>query len=141
MFDLTKATRTLLCYINAVVPWNATFYNFIFENSYPPSFGFAMVFTDTSRDIIIILRMDIRAWNVKEWNVLKSLAVTTFCKKEKKESSDLWVLLSFLQILAKLANLNNVQMWIDCVWDKDKHSFDTKCHYLVCSMTYMQFTT
>ena len=27
--------------------------NFIFENSYPPSFGFAMVFTDTSRDIII----------------------------------------------------------------------------------------
>lgn len=75
--------------------------------------------------------MDIHAWNVKKWNVLKSLAVTTFCKKEKKESSDLWVLLSFLQILTKLTNLNNVQMWIDCVWDKDKHSFNTKCHYLV----------
>lgn len=25
---------------------------FIFENSYPPSFGFVMVFTGTSRDII-----------------------------------------------------------------------------------------
>lgn len=78
--------------------------------------------------------MDIHAWNVKKWNVLKSLAVTTFCKKEKKESSDLWVLLSFLKILTKLTNLNNVQMWIDCVWVKDKHGFNTKCRYFVCSM-------
>lgn len=28
------------------------FINFIFENSYPPSFGFAMVFSGTSKDII-----------------------------------------------------------------------------------------
>lgn len=105
----------------------SVFINFIFESSYPPQFGFAMVFTDTSRHHYI-WRMDIHAWNVKKWNVLKSLAVTTFCKKEKKESSDLWVLWSFLQILIKLTNLNNVQMWIDCVWVKDKHGFNTKCH-------------
>lgn len=31
----------------------SVFINFIFESSYPPQFGFATVFTDTSRDIII----------------------------------------------------------------------------------------
>lgn len=38
--------------------------------------------------------MDIHAWTVKEWNVLKTLAVTTFCKKEKKRIK--WPLSAFV---------------------------------------------